>query len=679
MEKESNEKNLMSGDDEMSQEKAKFIVPINDDAYLNKNANASDDNEAQEELTELKKEISTDIQESINQVNLAQQEKLKEWEKRLEEKEIELIRRETEMIGEAERMADERIAFLKSKYLNLLNEVTKKESELADLEATIRTKQKTTDAKYSKINETVENEIGIRYGDLLEEKTRLEERLAATQKTICDLNEKYAKVQESSNAQLLDQVNKLKGELGRYKELGPVEELINLTYRQENYKKVFEENIELNKKLMQVDCATEIQYKNEIQEQIIQSLENRINEFQKEANSRKTTTRSEMLSAFNKTPEVLLRPDLPPISESKTELDWLKNIAEKTNNEGIEYPMRLWACFHTCLKINDWAQLTILSGVSGTGKSEMPKRYAKHGGMNFVLVPVKPEWDSPSSMFGYYNTLENRFEATELTRILYYMNQEPYNNNLLLVLLDEMNLAHPELYFSDLLSKMEDKDNTPTIDLALGAGEPEERIEIRKNILWTGTMNEDETTKGLSDKVIDRSSILTFPAPKELISSTGIKNLQMTTHLDIGTWNHWKNTRDDDTIEFKEMIEAKRKCVNTINASLNEIGRNVGHRVWQTIQNYIRNYPYVISGLGNKDSLQHYVDIAFSDAVALKLMPKMRGIDVDESKNRNCLEQIRSCIQTEAKDLETDYEKAMDNGTHVFRWQTGEYLYEEIE
>ncbi len=61
--------------------------------------------------------------------------------------------------------------------------------------------------------------------------------------------------------------------------------------------------------------------------------------------------------------------------------------------------------------------LTVLSGVSGTGKSELPKLYSYFGGFNFLAEAVQPTWDSPSSMIGYYNTIDRKFDSTKYIKV----------------------------------------------------------------------------------------------------------------------------------------------------------------------------------------------------------------------------------------------------------------------
>lgn len=81
---------------------------------------------------------------------------------------------------------------------------------------------------------------------------------------------------------------------------------------------------------------------------------------------------------------------------------------------------------------------------------------------------------------------------------------------MLLVLLDEMNLARVEYYFSEFLSRLEgrpvaDEDDEALlrpsridIDVPLGEGKSLS-IYPGHNTLFVGTMNEDESTQSLSD------------------------------------------------------------------------------------------------------------------------------------------------------------------------------------
>ena len=196
------------------------------------------------------------------------------------------------------------------------------------------------------------------------------------------------------------------------------------------------------------------------------------------------------------------------------EMEWLKGIQQKCEDYGLHFNFRLLMAFHTSLKTAEWAPLSVLAGVSGTGKSELPRLYAHFGGLNFCPVAVQPNWDCQESLLGYFNTIENHFDATPLLNFL-AQTQKPAEgdypgllNAMNLVLLDEMNLAHPELYFADFLSKLElrrgtTRNDVPKIQVKLGSGITPYQLPLRRNVLWVGTMNQDETTKSLSDKVLD--------------------------------------------------------------------------------------------------------------------------------------------------------------------------------
>ena len=218
--------------------------------------------------------------------------------------------------------------------------------------------------------------------------------------------------------------------------------------------------------------------------------------------------------------------------EKVDEREWLKNIEEECMNYGLKFPRRILHSFHTALKTSEISPLTILSGVSGTGKSQLPKLYAHFGRINFLNLAVQPNWDSKEAMLGFFNSIDNYFKAEPVTRLLAQTQKDRTDDYpglkqaTTIILLDEMNLAYAELYFAEFLSKLEERRGEsgkklpiPEIELDLGKLGPNEesyKIRLGRNVLWTGTMNQDETTKSLSDKVLDRGIIINFPRPEKL-------------------------------------------------------------------------------------------------------------------------------------------------------------------
>lgn len=364
------------------------------------------------------------------------------------------------------------------------------------------------------------------------------------------------------------------------------------------------------------------------------------------------------------------------------ELDWLAGIVAACEQSGLRFPRRLVHAFHTSLKASELSPLAVLAGVSGTGKSELPRLYARFGGLGFLSLAVQPNWDTPQSLFGFFNSIDNRFNATTLLRAMVQAQHDPndesyrygISDRLLLVLLDEMNLAYVEQYFSDLLSRLEQRRGETrdvTLDIDLGAGMAPYELRLGRNVLWVGTMNEDETTKALSDKVIDRSNLLYFPRPRTLHSRAEVTLAPEAALIDTRTWARWVQRGSPFTAEE---IQPFRERLERINHGLEHVGRALGHRVWQSVECYLANHPEVIDARVRRDpdALARAMTAAYEDQLVLKVMPKLRGIETTGDSKRNCLDVIRKEI--EGLGLSEDFHTACRVGHGAFVWSSARYL-----
>ena len=70
------------------------------------------------------------------------------------------------------------------------------------------------------------------------------------------------------------------------------------------------------------------------------------------------------------------------------------------------------------MKTNETTQMAVLAGISGTGKSQLPRQYAIGMGIGFLQIPVQPRWDSPQDLMGFYNYIEGAF-TTDMARALW--------------------------------------------------------------------------------------------------------------------------------------------------------------------------------------------------------------------------------------------------------------------
>jgi len=176
--------------------------------------------------------------------------------------------------------------------------------------------------------------------------------------------------------------------------------------------------------------------------------------------------------------------------------------------------------------------ISILQGISGTGKTSLPREFAKAllSDSNYVgidsdnqnkapyrICAVQSGWRDNMDLMGYYNSFEHKYKETDFFKALYLANQPKYANTLFLIILDEMNLSRPEHYFADFLSILEQSPSERYISLTNTPKEvlPElvvgGKLKIPENVRFIGTANHDETTLEFAPKTYDRSNLMEMP------------------------------------------------------------------------------------------------------------------------------------------------------------------------
>lgn len=162
----------------------------------------------------------------------------------------------------------------------------------------------------------------------------------------------------------------------------------------------------------------------------------------------------------------------------------------------------------------------ILEGLSGTGKTSLPKFFAEYAGTNICFTSVQASWKDRSDILGYYNDFVGKFKETPFLRALYKANYETGEINLMV--LDEMNLSRIEYYFADFLSVLELDESQWEIELmpkSTGGTLPARlngcSVVIPQNVWFIGTANKDDSTFTVTDKVYDRAVIIDFSQRNE--------------------------------------------------------------------------------------------------------------------------------------------------------------------
>ena len=400
----------------------------------------------------------------------------------------------------------------------------------------------------------------------------------------------------------------------------------------------------------------------------------------------KTTELDDKLGMFRQTPLCLDGYDSPRADPSED--DMLRGFVDDLEERNLNYHDRIVRAFHTSLKVNDLSPLTVLSGLSGTGKSQLPRAYANFFGIHFLHVPVEPGWDSPQDILGFYDFVAERYRPTDRARALGHFDSEfaealgipsdgNWQNRMLIILLDEMNLARTEYYFSEFLSRLEmrgprsgDKDllseSKITIDLPYGKDDDPLHLYVPHNVLWVGTLNEDETTQALSDKVLDRANSIRFapPQPRTLgkhSSLPGESKDRRHGYLRYQRWLEWSPDSDSSNRNNSEI----NGLLEELAGMMQQAGRGFGYRITQSIKAYIDRYP-------GSDWQSPMVD-----QINMRLLPKLSGAEMTDCQDT--LIKLRELVNDKLGD--EDFARALQEAenhslsSQIFNWPG--YTYEE--
>jgi 5-methylcytosine-specific restriction enzyme B len=203
----------------------------------------------------------------------------------------------------------------------------------------------------------------------------------------------------------------------------------------------------------------------------------------------------------------------------------MKNLYEFFEKKGFMFPKETISSYFFSLKTKPF---TILTGISGTGKTKIAQIFADYMRQDedesakekrIAFMPVRPDWMDNKGLLGFYNILDQKYHSTPLLDLIINAGKNPEKPHF--VILDEMNLAKVEYYFSDFLSIMESRtaDNPDGEKIYLHSVEEAktqdgrdipQKIQIPRNLFFTGTVNVDETTYMFSPKVLDRANVIEF-------------------------------------------------------------------------------------------------------------------------------------------------------------------------
>ncbi len=268
--------------------------------------------------------------------------------------------------------------------------------------------------------------------------------------------------------------------------------------------------------------------------------------------------------------------------------------------------------------------ISILQGISGTGKTSLPREFAKalvsdgyYVGVDddnqnkapYRICAVQSGWRDNMDLMGYYNSFEHKYKETDFFKALYTANQPKYSDTLFLIILDEMNLSRPEHYFADFLSLLEQSPSeryiglTNTPNEVLPALIKGGKLKIPENVRFIGTANHDETTLEFAPKTYDRSNLMEMPKnhpdKKDFKTTDGSFNVKYS----------WLNTK------FEEAEQKQKDSFNKFHTFINsddmklllmEKGIGIGNRLEFQAEKFIS--VFVESGKEKEKDVAKAID-----------------------------------------------------------------------
>ena len=277
------------------------------------------------------------------------------------------------------------------------------------------------------------------------------------------------------------------------------------------------------------------------------------------------------------------------------------------------------------------SRLMILEGLSGTGKSSLPRSFADFMGSKTIEVPVQSSWKDRNDLLGFYNDFKKQYKETEFLKALYRATHD--QNNIYIIVLDEMNLSRIEYYFADLLSVLEkpnvedwkielisdyasiDQNNKDVWPKLIHEG----KLQIGDNTWFVGTANKDDSTFIITDKVYDRSVVLNFDKKGEkqkIDNSLPIKMNNTDFQRLLDNAKTFKTPADET--KFNEMIKYLDKQIKE------KFEITFGNRIANQLEVFV---PVYIECGG---TVEEAIDIMFSR----KILRKLEGIYDENTKQK---------------------------------------------
>lgn len=232
-------------------------------------------------------------------------------------------------------------------------------------------------------------------------------------------------------------------------------------------------------------------------------------------------------------------------------------------------------------------RLIILQGISGTGKTSLAYAWGKFLQNPVTIASVQPSWRDRTEIFGYFNEFTKRFNETEVLKKMY---EATFKEDIFITVLDEMNIARVEYYFAELLSILEMPSRDEWVVSLVPSVWPTDpkhiidgKLKLPENMWYIGTINNDDSTFAVSDKVYDRAIPIDLNSKGKFFEAPYTENLTL-------SYKHLEAMFRDCQTKYKVSDENLKKIEELDDYVIEHFRLAFGNRIVKQLKEFVPAY-----------------------------------------------------------------------------------------
>lgn len=229
-------------------------------------------------------------------------------------------------------------------------------------------------------------------------------------------------------------------------------------------------------------------------------------------------------------------------------------------------------------------RLIILQGISGTGKTSLAYAWGYFINNESTIASVQPSWRDSTEIYGYFNEFTKRFNETQVLAKMY---EARYNPSVYLTVLDEMNISRVEYYFAEMLSVLElPSQDEWIISLVPSAWATDPklldggRFKLPNNMWYCGTINNDDSTFMVTDKVYDRALPINIDNKAAVFEAPDTESINITADYLVSLFSKAQ-------VDYPLSEETIKKINVMDEYVINHFRLAFGNRIMKQIKDYV--------------------------------------------------------------------------------------------